>query len=132
MSESDKYLKILEKIGEVREDVAILNNDMQHVKETLREAKGKLEGIEKQDIQQNKLLDEHILGVTTATNRLELEIASRKEEHTLIRKQIQDLDNRLKKAEFLPTLMSGIKKSLKWLAGIVTATAIIAKHLKWF
>ena len=126
MSDSDNYVKILEKISEVREDMGILKSEVAHLKEGMGETKIKLAAIEQQDIQQNRLLDEHIAGVETANERLNLEIEARKEEKELIQKQIADLDKRLKKAEFVPVLFSSLRKSLKWLSGFVLAAGTIA------
>jgi hypothetical protein len=127
MSDSDNYLKILEKLGEVGKDVGVLGTEVSHLKDDFKEAKVKLEAIEAQDILQNRLLDEHIRGVVTTNDRLNLEISIRKEEKELINKQISEIDARLKKAEFIPTLASNIKVALVWLASLATAILVLGK-----
>lgn len=127
MSDSDNYLKILEKLGEVGKDVGVLSTEVSHLKEDFKEAKTKLEAIEQQDIQQNRLLDEHIRGVHATNERLDVEIDIRKKEKELIEKQMSELDARLKKAEFVPNLASNIKTALLWLAGLTGAIITIAK-----
>lgn len=129
MSDSDNYLKILEKIGEVKEAVGVLNNEISHLKEDVREAKTEIAKIEEQDNHQNTLLAEHILGVKTATERLNIEIETRKQERELLEKQIKELDMRLKKAEFVPKLASNIRTALIWIAGLATAIFTIGKLL---
>jgi len=118
MSDSDNYLKILEKLGEVGKDVGVLSTEVSHLKEDFKEAKTKLEAIEQEDIKQNRLLDEHIRGVVATNERLDVEIDIRKKEKELIEKQMIELDVRLKKAEFVPNLASHIKTALLWLAAV--------------
>lgn len=131
MSDSDNYLKILEKLGEVGKDVGVLSTEVSHLKEDFKEAKTKLEAIEQQDIQQNRLLDEHIRGVHATNERLDVEIDIRKKEKELIEKQMSELDARLKKAEFVPNLASYVKTALLWLAAvsgaILTLKELISK-----
>lgn len=130
MADSDNYLKILEKLGEVGKDVGVLSTEVNHLKEDFREAKTKLEAIEQEDIKQNRLLDEHIRGVVATNERLDVEIDIRKQEKELIKKQIEELDVRLKKAEFVPNLASNIKTALLWLSGIAGAIITILEIAK--
>lgn len=125
MSDSDNYLKILEKLGEVGKDVGVLSTEVNHLKEDFREAKTKLEAIEQEDIKQNRLLDEHIRGVVATNERLDVEIDIRKKEKELIEKQMAELDVRLKKAEFVPNLASNVKTALLWLAAVAGAVITI-------
>ena len=132
MSDSDNYLKILEKLGEVGKDVGVLSTEVNHLKEDFKEAKTKLEAIEQQDIQQNRLLDEHIRGVHATNERLDVEIEIREKEKELVTKQILELDLRLKKAEFVPNLASNLKTAILWISGIAGALTVIAKFLNLF
>ena len=132
MSDSDNYLKILEKISEVGVDVAVVKTEMSHFKEDMTETKERLKGIEEHDAHQNSLLDRHILGVKTAMESVEIEREARKSENQLIQKQIQEIDARLKKAEFVPNLASNLKTALKWIAGVCVALGTIGKFLHWF
>jgi hypothetical protein len=129
MSEQDNYIKILEKIAEIAVDTGVLKNEVGHIRIGLKETQEHIERINQQDIEQNKLLDEHILGVKTATERLEIEKSAREENQKLIEKQIQDLDNRLKRAEVLPNSVSEVKrilkKIIKWIAIIAPALAAL-------
>lgn len=130
MSDSDNYLKILEKLGEVGKDVGVLSTEVTHLKDDFKEAKTKLEAIEQEDIKQNRLLDEHIRGVVATNERLDVEIDIRKQEKELIKKQMEELDARLKKAEFVPNLASNIKTALLWLSGIAGAIITILEIAK--
>lgn len=132
MSDSDNYLKILEKMSEVGSDVAVLKNEMGHIKQDLSDTRDQLTQINQQDVEQNKLLDQHILGVRTAMERLEIEKATRIENHALTQKQIQEINARLKKAEFLPNFFNSLKKILKWTAAFAIPIAAILKLLKMF
>lgn len=129
MSDSDNYLKILEKLGEVGKDVGVLSTEVTHLKEDFKEAKTKLEAIEQQDIHQNRLLDEHIRGVQATNQRLDVEIDIRKIERQLVEKKMLELDTRLKKAEFVPNLATNIKTALLWIAGLAGAIVTLAKVL---
>lgn len=131
MSDSDNYLKILEKISDLKAEVGVANNELGHIKDDIRDVKHRLGGIEKQDAEQNRLIDEHIQGVQTNTERLNEEIEFRKVEKELIQKQIKDLDERMKKAEFVPNLMSNLKTAAVWTAGLLAALGAIAKFFHW-
>lgn len=132
MPDNDNYLKILEKMSELSTTLGIVNNEISHLKTDVSETKQELAKIKEQDIHQNMLLDQHILGVKTNMERLNVEIAARKVEKELIQKQIQELDDRLKKAEFVPNLISNLKTAVIWIAGVCTALAAIGKFLNWF
>jgi arginyl-tRNA synthetase len=125
MPNSDNYLKILEKLGEVGQTLGVLSTEVSHLKEDVKESKTKLEAIEQQDIQQNRLLDEHIRGVHATNERLDVEIDIRKKEKELIEKRMSEIDIRLKKAEFVPNLASNLKTALLWLAAVAGAIITI-------
>jgi len=137
MSDQDNYVKILEKISEIAVDTGILKNEMNHIKTAQAETRDHIERINKQDIEQNKLLDEHILGVRTAMERLELEKESRKQDKALIQKQMQEIDQRLKRAEVIPNAISKtgkflvkIRRLVKWIAGFASALIILWQLFK--
>lgn len=132
MSDTDNYLKLLEKLSEVSSTLGVLNNEISHLKQDMSETKAEMAEIKRQDIEQNRLLDEHILGVKTNMERLNEERAARLQEKELIQKQIQELDVRLKKAEFVPNLISHMRTALIWIGGACTAIGAIAGVLKLF
>ena len=130
MSSEDNYVKILEKISEIAVDTGILKNEVGHIKLGLSDTREQIERINQQDIEQNKLLDEHILGVKTAMERLELEKAVRKQNDILVQKQMEEIDSRLKRTEIIPNFLTGAKKVAKWIAALGTAILIILKLTK--
>jgi chromosome segregation ATPase len=132
MSDTDNYLKILEKMGEISSAVGILNNEIAHLKQDMSETRTEVRQIKEEDIQQNQLLAEHILGVNTNRERLNLEIETRKNEKELLSKQILDLDIRLKNAEFVPNLVSNLKTAILWIGGLAGAAVAIAKFMHLF
>lgn len=132
MSDTGNYLKILEKMSELSSTLGVLNNEISHLKADVFETKVELSKINEQDIQQNKLLDQHILGVKTNMERLNVEIAARRDEKELIQKQIAELNQRMARAEFVPNLVSNLKTAIVWIAGVCTAVAAIGKVLHWF
>lgn len=132
MSEQDNLLLILEKISDVKESVGVLKNEFSHMKEDLKGVKEELNAVTEQDKHQNKLLDEHIAGVRTAMEMLQLEKTSRLQDSELVQKQIEELNARIKRAEFLPNFAVSLKKILVWTAGFLVACGTIAKYLHWF
>ena len=136
MSDSDNYLKILEKMGEIAVDTGILKNEVAHIKENLKDTQSHVERINQQDIEQNKLLDQHILGVKTAMERLEVEKAARMQNQALIQKQMEEIDSRLKKAENFPNHVEKIKKIsmkiVKWASVIAPTLAAIYELREFF
>lgn len=131
MSDSDNYIKILEKISEVREDVAVLKSETQYLKEDMAESRKEISNIKDQDIYQNKLLDEHIQGVVTAHKRLDLEILARQEEKSLRDLQIKELNQRLEKAETIPNTIHNLKKFTKWCVSIAAGLTAIIELVKY-
>lgn len=132
MSDNDNYMKLLEKMTEMSSTLSVLNNEMSHLKQDMAETKSEVTQIKNQDVEQNRLLDQHILGVRTNMERLNLEIQTRQNEKELIQKQIQELDLRLKRAEFVPNLISHARTALIWIGGACSAVAAIAGVLKLF
>jgi hypothetical protein len=130
MSESDNYLKILEKLSEVREDTGILKNETQHLKSDICEVKKEMAGIREQDAHQNKLLDEHIQGVASTNRRLDLEIQTRTEEKGLRDLQIKEIDSRLRRAEEIPDAIHGMKKFLQWFSAVITGLVALAEYIR--
>jgi hypothetical protein len=129
MSDSDNYVKILEKLSEVREDVGILKNESQHQKTEMCEMRKEVTSIKEQDIHQNALLDEHIRGVTTAQKRLDVEIQARTEEKAFRDRQIQEMDDRLKRAEKVPDALHNMKKFLQWFSVVITGLVALAEYI---
>lgn len=130
MSDSDNYVKILEKISEVREDVGVLKSETQHLKESMADVRCEIANIKTQDMEQNRLLDEHIQGVATANKRLDVEIQARGEEKAFRDRQILDLDDRLRKAETLPMALHGFKKFLQWFSIVLAGFVALAEYLR--
>lgn len=132
MSVDDNYLKILEKISEVKENVGVLNNEMMHIKSNVSEIAEQITQINKQDTEQNRLLDEHILGVKTAMERLEFEKEARERKQKEIQKQIDDIHLRLEDAEFPKKVLHAVKRTAKWITAIGAAIMVVLKLLKVF
>lgn len=130
MSDNDNYLKILDKMSEIQVDVGVLTNEVGHVKSDLADTRAQLTKINEQDIEQNQLLDRHILGVKTAMDRLEVEKSIREKNHELTQKQIEELDSRMKKAEAFPNFFKDLKKILKWVAAVIVAVSTIVGLFK--
>jgi predicted nuclease with TOPRIM domain len=130
MSDSDNYVKILEKLSEVREDTGILKNETQHLKADICEVKKEVAGIREQDTHQNRLLDEHIQGVMSTNKRLDLEIQTRTEEKSLRDLQIKEIDSRLKRAEEIPDAIHGMKKFLQWFSVVITGLVALAEYIR--
>jgi chromosome segregation ATPase len=128
MSDSDNYLKILEKMSEISVDTGILKNESQHLKADLSEMRKEVASIKEQDVHQNKLLDEHIQGVMTAQRRLDVEIKAREGEKALIDHQISEIDTRLKRAETIPNALHTMKKFLQWLSVVIAGAAALAEY----
>ena len=129
MPDSSNYLKILEKLSEVKEDVGILKNEALHLKTDISEVRKEVASIKEQDVHQNRLLDEHIQGVETAHKRLDLEIQTRKEERRLTDLQMVEIDSRLKRAEQIPDAIHGMKKFLQWFSVVITGLVALAEWI---
>ena len=70
-------------------------------------------------------LAEHIKGVQTNSERLSNEIHHRQVEVETLRETLKKLDERVEKTEFLPDLVSKLKTSIMWLAGLIGGISII-------
>lgn len=119
MSIDDKFLVLLDKISEIGERTARMEVEQQHVK-------AELEQVTIQDIEQNKLLAEHIQGVKTANARLDNEIQARK----LIEENQKELGTRVSNLEVAPKFRATLKQYLIGTGAIATAVVAIFKLLK--
>jgi len=103
---------------EIIKTLARLEANQESMKDDIR-------AIKEEDIKQNQSLAEHIAGVNTNREIIQIESAARKE-------QKEYFDARLEELEFLPKLVKGIYKVLKWLAGGAIAITTIMKFLGYF
>lgn len=109
---------LLEKISEIGERTARMEVSQSNMKDDLEEVK-------RQDVRQNELLAEHILGVQTAHARLDNEIEVRKSLEMI---QL-NLQSRVEVLEEAPKFLSNLKKYLIYIAAVGGAVMAIAK---WF
>lgn len=105
MSDNDNYLKILEKIGDIATDVAVVKSELSHIKEAsekhadnlenhtkqdtvlqqemldkIGSVRDDVEAIKKEDIRMNELMDIHIKGVNQNSERLNIEKEAREQQ----------------------------------------------------
>lgn len=129
MSNSDNYLKILEKISEIQSGVTRVETKVENLEDDVKD-------IKVEDARQNDLLAEHIAGVQTNRERLELEIKMRNEilqRHEMAsQERFTELDKRLKVVEFLPNLLKGLKKLMLWLGAVAGAGYTIGRFFGLF
>lgn len=129
MSQNDNYLKILEKITDVQTAVARVETRTENLEVTVK-------GIQEEDKRQNELLAEHIAGVQTAQARLSVEVETRdaliKEHENKSQARFEEMDKRLQIVEFLPNLMTGIWKVIKWVGIPAGAILTIIKVIEHF
>ena len=144
MSADENFLKILEKLTEVQVEVGSVKAEVSHMKEDIHD-------IKEEDKKQNALLAEHIKGVQTNSQRLEVEIEARKDQHqqtiALIESHKQDNDEEFKKVkeetladinkrldevEFLPKLASMLRKAVLWIGAPAGALYAIGRIAGWF
>ncbi len=114
MSKNDLNTSILEKVISISERCIKIEADLANMREDISE-------IKVQDTIQNKLLDEHIAGVNINRARLDVEVQNRKD-------ALQSIEKRLTNVEFVPNLFKNLKKSITWIAGLVTSIGIVTKY----
>lgn len=111
--DKNDVVTILEKIAEVSERTSKMEVQIGNITENVK-------FIKDEDIKQNKLLDIHIQGTITNTERLNLEIVARK-----------DFESRLEDVEKIPQFFSSLKKVLVYagvIIGIVYESGRIFKY----
>lgn len=127
MSAEDNYFKILDKISEIASSTTRLEAEMQAVKEDVSE-------IKREDARQNELLAQHIAGVQTNRERLELEIKNREsllaKHEEASQQRYEVIDKRLSDVEFFPKLITGIRKAVIWLGGFAAAAYAISRFFQ--
>lgn len=101
MDSQDKLLLILDKISESNERQARIETKMEGLAY-------EVEGIKKEDKEQNRLLAEHIQGTVANTERLNLEIQNR-----------ADLETRVKKLEKVPQFLGNLHKVVLYVGTII-------------
>lgn len=116
---SEKYDKIIEGLGELKGTTSAMNESLVLIR---------------QDVNQNtKDLAEHIAGVKTNSERLTREIEYRDEvlqkHEEKSEERFHQLEERLKIVEFLPNLLTGAWKVLKWLGAAAAAVVAITKFM---
>jgi len=112
---------VVTKITEISERCARIETTLDHVKEDV-------DYIKLEDAEQNRLLDEHIAGVNTQKQRLEVEIKNRLD----LEKSLTKVDTRVKKLEFLPTVIRGLGKLVIALSAVLGLTISILKLVDFF
>lgn len=113
-SSDNKFMIILDKISEISERTARMEVQQESMRSDISE-------IKEEDRKQNDLLDEHIRGTVTNTERLNLEIETRK-----------DLVDRVEKLEKVPQFLKSIYKLFGFVAvpiGVIYEVGRILK--KW-
>lgn len=114
MGVEDKFLILLDKVSEISERTARIEVQLDAVKTDVN-------FIKIEDKKQNELLDTHIQGTVTNTNRLNLEIEAR---HLL--------ETRMTRLEKIPNFMKSVYSILMYvgaIVGIIYETGRILK--KW-
>lgn len=104
---------VLEKLTEISERMARVETRVDYISEDMKEVKA-------QDLIQNRLLDEHIAGVNSLKQLVEIEGQKR----DIIQKET---DARLKKIESPLKFIQVNKAAIIWIGGICSAIAGIAK-----
>ena len=155
MSDQDNYSKILEKLTDVATDVAVVKAQVDFLKTIVTDHKDDLSyhltdeqahtrvfqnqmheihksltQIEREDVVQNRLLAEHIRGVQTNTERLEIEIAARKSQEQQFMKELSALQERVAFAEVFPKTALRIKQLLLGVLGGVPAVYALVKLIE--
>jgi peptidoglycan hydrolase CwlO-like protein len=94
-----------------------------------------IESIKVQDTRQNELLDKHILGVQTNTQRLELEIKQRKDLEMNLRMKQKEASNRIAELEAFPKfkeqLLKYTKSAALWLSAVGGAILLLDKFFNF-
>lgn len=109
---------VLEKLTEMSERMARVETKVDFLSEDMKEVKA-------QDLIQNKLIDEHIAGVNSLKQLIQIESAKFEVYKT-------ETDARLKILEFPFKFIQTNKKALVWIGGICSALAGIAKFAGLF
>lgn len=115
MSQDEKISQLFEKIVEIGERATRIETKLETIERDVSD-------IKKEDAEQNILLAEHIAGVNTNRERLNLEKQER--ERTLA-----EHAKRIETLESLPKFLTFFKKILLYLAAIAGAVMTLAKFL---
>ena len=113
----DMLFKIFEKVSEVSEKVGIVEAKCESMEEDIKQ-------IKEEDAKQNGLIAEHISGVKTNTQRLELEIENRKDQN-------KSIESRLVVVEEPRHFFKFVKKAAIFITAIGTAIIVIYKIVQW-
>lgn len=144
MSSDENFLKILEKLTEVQVEVGSVKSQVVDLKDSVREIK--------LDVRRNtEDLADHIQGVKTNAERLNVERDARIEQHqqtlALIEshkkdndeqfKKVKDetlkkIEDRLEEVEFLPKMASMVRKAVLWVGAPAGAIYALGRVLGWF
>lgn len=108
MDNDDKFILILDKLSNIGERTA----RMEVQNETMIKD---IAIIKEEDSRQNNLLDEHIKGTVTNTDRLNLEIKARED----LEKTQKTMESRLGEVERIPQFMKSLYKIAMYLGGFV-------------
>lgn len=118
MSQDDKFLMILDKVNEVNERTIRMEEKVIGIEKDV-------DMIKEEDAEQNRLIAEHIAGVKTNTQRLELEKETRIQKQAALKERIDSLEE-------IPKFFNSLKKVLLYLAAIAGAVLTITKFLHFW
>ena len=128
VSDDSKFIEIIAKLGDISERTARIEEKCNHMEDDIS-------NIKIQDIRQNELLDKHILGVQTNTQRLELEIQQRKELELNLRIKHKEASIRLAELESFPKFKEQLFKYVKsialWLSAVGGAVMLLDKFFNF-
>lgn len=129
MSHEPIYLEILEKISDLKSSNSRIEGELSGVK-------GDIQEIKKEDARQNELLAQHIAGVRTNRERLELEIKNREsalqKHEEASQKRYLDVEERLKIVEFVPNFLKASTKIILWTGSVAGALYGVARFFHLF
>lgn len=114
--------KFYDKLIEIAETSAKSSQRLDQIDNKLNQIEVRLTCLEAQDKIQNKLLEEHIMGVKIQAQRLD-------EERQIREKVTTDLNQRLIVLEIVPTFLKIVRKAIIWLTPI---TAVLYSAFKLF
>ncbi len=122
MASDDKYIAILEKISEVSVQTGRIDQRCDFIEKELTQ-------IHTEDQRTNKLLEEHMLNTKTNTDRLSLEIETRKEQSDKAEREKESMDKRLESLEKYPQFFKSVKTIALFVSAIGGAIIIVSKAM---
>ena len=121
--DEDLLIQILNKVSDVSERLVAVESQCQTMQKDISY-------IKEEDAQQNKLLAEHIEGVKTNKQRLDLEVEKNEDYRVKSKEIFRQHNERLDSLETPGKVMKALKSAAGWIITIGSAGALIAKWLK--